>query len=50
MLLDKYKIIITIDIICYLIEYLGLTDIIEEKIVLIKRDFVIITNIIYIIY
>ena len=50
MLLDKSKIIMTIDILRCLGNHLSLTDITKDKVVSIKEDFVTIKNITSIIY
>lgn len=50
MLLDESKIATTIDINCYLVECLGLANVIEKKVIPIKVDFVTIRNIPCVIY
>lgn len=48
--LKKAKILETINILRYIVEYLGLKNIVEDKVVLTKGDYLTITNVIYILY
>lgn len=48
--LDKSKIAIIMDILYFLVKHFDLPNIIKDRIILIKKNFINIKNIIYIIY
>lgn len=48
--LDKSKIVIIINILYFLVKHFGLPNIIKNRIILIKKNFINIKNIIYTIY
>lgn len=48
--LNEYKISETIDILCYLIGRQGLKDVVKNKVIFIKDDYLTIKNVIYTLY